>query len=86
MQEIIQYIKKMYSFKKFIKPTRDKSRHLANQEKQNTVQAVKGFREELENSTSGHEKHFLCVAGCGGAEERARNLPGESQQRSTGGV
>ena len=68
MQEIIQSIKKMYSFKKFIKPTRDNSRHLANQEKQ-TVQAVKGFREQLENGTSGHEKHFIVCSrmwGCRG--------------------
>ena len=65
----------MYSFKKFIKPTRDNRRHLANQEKQNTVQAVKGVREELENSTSGHEKHFLVCSRMWGAEERARNLP-----------
>lgn len=69
MQEIIQSIKKMYSFKKFIKLTRDNSRHLANQEQQNTVQAVKGFREELENGNSGHEKHFIVCSrmwGCRG--------------------
>ena len=76
MQEIIQSIKKMYSFKKFIKPTRDNSRHLANQEKQNTIQAVKGFRGELENSASGYEKHFIVcnrMWGCRGAgKEPAR--------------
>lgn len=43
-QEIIQSVTKMYSFKKCIKPTRDNSRHLENQEKQSPVQVVKGFR------------------------------------------
>lgn len=76
MQEIIQPIKKIYSLKKFIKPTRNNSRHLANQEKQNTAQTVKGFREELENGTSGHEKHFIVCSrmwGCRGVgDEPAR--------------
>lgn len=54
--------------KVFLKPTRNKIRHLEDKEMQNTVHAMKGIRDQLENGlrnvTCNDDKHLnghVCV-------------------------